>query len=176
MSKIKDIRKHNRKKNLYEKVRRYICTKYLRLKAGSVGENVVANLYTKATKTTYIGENSSFNGMRISGKGSVRIGKYLHSGMDCRIITDVHNYEGEMIPYDDTDIVKDVIIDDFVWIGTNVLILGGVHIGEGAIVQAGAVVVNDIPPYAIAGGNPAKVFKYRDKEHFLKLKAEGKFF
>lgn len=47
--------------------------------------------------------------------------------------------------------------------------------GEGAIIQAGAVVVKDIPPYAIAGGNPAKVFKYRDKEHYETLKAQGKF-
>jgi acetyltransferase-like isoleucine patch superfamily enzyme len=53
--------------------------------------------------------------------------------------------------------------------------LGGVSIGEGAIVQAGAVVVKDIPPYAIAGGNPAKVFKYRDIDHFQKLKEEKKF-
>ena len=35
---------------------------------------------------------------------------------------------------------------------------------------------NEIPPYAIAGGNPAKVFKYRNIEHFQKLKAEGKFY
>ena len=50
------------------------------------------------------------------------------------------------------------------------------HIGEGAIIQAGAVVHGEIPPYAIVGGNPAKVFKYRDIEHFQKLKAEGKVF
>lgn len=51
----------------------------------------------------------------------------------------------------------------------------GVTIGEGAIIQAGAVVVSDIPPCAIAGGAPAKVFKYRNKEHYYKLKQEKKF-
>ena len=61
------------------------------------------------------------------------------------------------------------------WIGTNVIILGGVIIEEGAVIQAGSVVVNDIPACAIAGGHPAKVFKYRDKEHYLKLKQEGRF-
>ena len=52
-------------------------------------------------------------------------------------------------------------IDDDVWIGNNVTILSGVHIGQGAVVAAGAVVTSDIPPYAIVGGVPAKVIKYR---------------
>lgn len=52
---------------------------------------------------------------------------------------------------------------------------GGVLIGEGAIIQAGSVVVSDIPACAIAGGHPAKVFKFRDKEHYYRLKEEGKF-
>lgn len=103
------------------------------------------------------------------------IGNFFCSGQNIHVITDVHNYEGEEILYDATDIVKEVVIDDFVWIGSHVIILGGVRIGEGAIIQAGAVVVNDIPPYAIAGGNPAKVFKYRDIEHFKQLKEEMRF-
>jgi len=53
--------------------------------------------------------------------------------------------------------------------------LGDVTIGEGAIIQAGSVVVNDIPKYTIAGGHPAKVFKYRDAAHYERLKEEGKF-
>ena len=55
------------------------------------------------------------------------------------------------------------------------IILSGVKVGEGAIIQAGSVVVSDIPPCAIAGGHPAKVFKYRDKAHYDKLKYEKKF-
>ena len=57
-----------------------------------------------------------------------------------------------------------------------VLFWGGVTIGEGAIIQAGSVVVSDIPKYAIAGGHPAKVFKYRDIDHYERLKAEAKFY
>lgn len=72
-------------------------------------------------------------------------------------------------------ITKDVVIGDNVWLGINVIILGGVTIGEGAIIQAGAVVVKDIPPLGIAGGNPAQVFKYRDIEHYKKLKREKKY-
>lgn len=54
-----------------------------------------------------------------------------------------------------------IIIDDDVWIGDHALILSGVHIGQGAVVAAGCVVTKDVPPYAIVGGVPAKVIKYR---------------
>lgn len=71
--------------------------------------------------------------------------------------------------------MKNVTIGDFVWIGTGVIILGGVTIGEGAIIQAGSVVVSDVPAYAIAGGHPAKVFAHRDKDHFIERKRNEKF-
>ena len=65
-------------------------------------------------------------------------------------------------------------IGNDVWIGANVTTLQGVSIGDGAVVAAGAVVVKDVPPYAIVGGNPAKVLKYRFDEdvitHLLALK------
>lgn len=55
----------------------------------------------------------------------------------------------------------DIIVDDDVWIGYRATIMSGVHIGQGAVVAAGAVVTKDVPPYAIVGGVPAKVLKYR---------------
>lgn len=58
----------------------------------------------------------------------------------------------------------DIIIDDDVWIGQRALILSGVHIGQGAVIAANAVVTHDIPPYAIVGGVPAKVIKLRFAE------------
>ena len=65
----------------------------------------------------------------------------------------------------------DIIIKDDVWIGTNAIILSGVTIGQGAIIAAGAVVTKDVPPYAIAGGNPAQIIKYRfEPEIIEKLK------
>lgn len=58
-----------------------------------------------------------------------------------------------------------VVIGNDVWIGDSVLLIGGVHIGDGAVVLAGAVVTKDVPSYAIVGGVPAKVIKYRyDKD------------
>lgn len=54
-----------------------------------------------------------------------------------------------------------IVIGDDVWIGYGATILSGVRIGQGAVVAAGAVVTKDVPPYAVVGGVPAKVIKYR---------------
>jgi len=70
-------------------------------------------------------------------------------------------------------VYKAVTIGENVWIGTHVLILPGAEIGEGAVIGAGTVVSGVIPPMAVVGGNPAKVIKYRDRETYERLKAEG---
>lgn len=98
------------------------------------------------TPNTTLGYSCSFNGMTIIGKGKVKIGDYSHSGIECMIITQNHNYEGEEIPYDTTYIVKNVTIGDCVWFGNRVIVVGNVNIGEGAIIAAGAVVTKDVPP------------------------------
>ena len=131
--------------------------------------------FSIVSKQTYLGKNISFNGIKIGGCGKVKIGNNFHSGKDCLIISQNHNYMGDKLPYDDTYICKDVIIKDNVWIGDRVIILSGVTIGEGVIIQAGSVVVNNIPDYSIAGGHPAKVFATRDIFHYNKLKKENKF-
>ena len=58
----------------------------------------------------------------------------------------------------------DIIVGDDVWIGCRAIILSGVHIGQGAIIAAGAVVNKDVPAYAIVAGVPAKIVKYRFEE------------
>lgn len=61
-----------------------------------------------------------------------------------------------------------IIVEDDVWIGTEAFIMPGVRIGRGAIVAARAVVVKDVPPYAIVGGNPAVFIKYRFSEELIR--------
>ncbi|MBU3088279.1 acyltransferase [Clostridium gasigenes] len=122
-----------------------------------------------------IGKGSNLKNCCIESSGGCRIGSYVHCGNNLDIITSNHNYNGELIPYDHTHIKKSVIINDFVWIGNNVSILPGVNVGEGAIIGMGSVVTKDVPQYAIIGGNPAKVIKYRDKCKFEELKRNGKF-
>lgn len=72
------------------------------------------------------------------------------------------------------DEYSDTIIGNDVWIGENAMIMGGVNIGDGAIIAGGATVTKDVPPYAIVGGVPAKIIKYRFEEEeinfLIKLK------
>lgn len=56
---------------------------------------------------------------------------------------------------------KDIIVEEDVWIGCNVTLLSGAHLGRSAVIAAGAVVNSDIPPYCIAGGVPAKPIKFK---------------
>ena len=62
---------------------------------------------------------------------------------------------------------KEIYIGNDVWIGSSVKIMPGVHVGNGAVIGAGAIVTKDVPPYAIVGGVPAKIIKYRFSEEAI---------
>jgi chloramphenicol O-acetyltransferase type B len=160
-------------------IKKFLASFYsslVKMKCHSYQKPLKINGFSVVTSKTFLGKNVNFNGMRISGGGNVTIGDNFHSGRDCLIISQIHNYNsGKAIPYDNTYILKDVVIKDNVWIGDRVIILGGVTLGEGCIIQAGSVVVKDIPDFAIAGGHPAIVFSERNKEHYTKLKETRKF-
>lgn len=89
----------------------------------------------------------------------VRIGRYCQIAKDLLIISGGHDI-GTMEPL---LVGQDVVIEDGVWIGARVTILGGVNIGAGAIIAAGAVVANNVQAYTIVGGVPAKLLKQRPK-------------
>lgn len=109
-----------------------------------------------------IGDNSGI-GQFSEIYGDVRIGNDVMMGTNCIIYTVNHAFDRLDIPMrqQGSSDVKPVIIGDDVWIGGRVTILPGVHIGRGAIIGAGAVVTKDVPEFAIVGGNPAKILKYR---------------
>lgn len=154
-------------------VRNYFYAFKMIRRAKSIGKGFICNAPSYGNHNTQIGDYVCINGVQIIGDGPCKIGSYSQMGHEILIITSNHNYEeGKTIPYDNINIYKEVEIGDFCWIGSRVTILPGAKIGEGAIIQAGSVVHGEIPRCAIAGGNPAKVFKYRNVEHFEKLKNE----
>lgn len=98
----------------------------------------------------------------ITAKSLIQIGDYTRIGSNVQIIDHDHGIEKFFLIKDQKAIIKNVIIGRDVWIGTGAKILKGVTIGDGAIIGANAVVANDIPPYAIAVGIPARVIKFRE--------------
>ena len=92
----------------------------------------------------------------------IRIGPYVQSAIGVTLVAGGHNTQD----YGPLTENQEIVLEGETWIGANVTILGGVTVGRGTIIAAGAVVTQDIPPYSIAGGVPAKVIKSRNTTHF----------
>jgi len=135
----------------------------------SYGAGLRINGFCRFSGTVQLGKNVHINGCRVYGQGGVTVGSNCHFAKGLVILTQNHNYRGRKLPYDESIIPKPVVIHDNVWIGLNVMVLPGVTIGEGAIIQAGSVVSMSIAPLSIAGGNPAKLIKSRDQNHYKML-------
>ena len=94
------------------------------------------------------------------------IAKSITIGNDCRIASDVRIFDSNGHPSDpvkrrrgdppDADSVKEICVEDNVWIGAGAFVFPGVTIGAGSVVSAGAVVLSDVPPDTIVAGNPAR--------------------
>lgn len=98
----------------------------------------------------------------IGTMGEITIGDYVRIGAGCSIISDTHNFEQrDILIKKQGASAQPVVISSNVWLGCQVTVLGGVTIGEGAIIGAGSVVTKDVPPYAIAMGVPCKVSRFR---------------
>lgn len=116
----------------------------------------------------------------------LQMGRYSAVGSNVLVLLDVNHdyhsvYQGVIADYgwdrldrrsigqmvQRTDRHGQILIGNDVWIGDNVTIMSGVRIGDGAIVAAGSVVTKDVPPYAIYGGNPAKLIRYRFSEELI---------
>lgn len=96
--------------------------------------------------------------LTILDKAVVHIGDNVILGPNVNIYTSQHPFH-EIERMRGLEYAKPVIIYDNVWIGGNVTILPGVKINQGAIIGAGSVVTEDIPPYVIAVGNPCRVIR-----------------
>lgn len=95
--------------------------------------------------------------------GPVTIGDHVHIGQHVLISGLNHSYEQVDLKISDQGVtVNPVFIDSNVWIGANVVILPGVHIGEHSVVGAGSVVTRDVAPFTVVVGNPARCVKKWD--------------
>lgn len=99
--------------------------------------------------------NKSF----INSDCKIRCHKQITVGDGCAISHDFTVMDSDAHQLNGEKKTAPVQIGNHVWIGTRVTVLPGVHIGDGAVIAAGAVVTHDIPPKALAGGVPAKVIK-----------------
>lgn len=112
-----------------------------------------------------IGENSGI-GIRSVVPPMVTIGDNVMMGPDCHIFTAFHEFSRTDIPMRDQGYSerKPVVIGNDVWIGIRVIIMPGVHIGNGVVIGAGSIVTKDVPDYAIVAGVPARVIRFRNKD------------
>jgi serine acetyltransferase len=99
----------------------------------------------------------------VYGHGGVTIGDNTLIAAHCRILSSNHTIPGrDGLIRDHPDIRMPTVIGSDVWLGAGVTVLGGVSVGDGCVVAAGAVVTKDLPPYAIAMGVPAQVVRFRE--------------
>ena len=120
-----------------------------------------------------IGENTEISMYsRVASMGYVKIGNHVLTGPHVFIADYNHEYQNPMKPVmyhgnrftPRNDGQPNLLIDDGTWIGTNVVIVGNVHIGKNCVIGANSVVTKDIPDYSVAAGIPAKVIKRYDFE------------
>jgi maltose O-acetyltransferase len=111
-----------------------------------------------------LGDHSGIGDDSVLGQDAeIRIGNDVMIGPQLLIFTANHRMgKGDLLRKQGFEPAEAVTIEDDVWIGARVIILPGVTIHTGAVIAAGALVNKDVPAYAIVGGVPAKILKYRE--------------
>ena len=142
--------------------RRFLCKHIF----ATCGEKLVVenNAYFGNGKDFRIGNEGALGTNFKSLNRIVTIGNYLMMAEDVLLLGGGHKYDRLDIPmgHQPSEPKTPLFIEDDVWIGARAIILPGCkHIGKGVIIGAGSVVTKDIPDYAIVGGNPARVIKFR---------------
>ncbi len=111
----------------------------------------------------HIGANSNLGDYNFVGAaGGVRIGANVLIGQNVRFHSENHLFSRTDLPIKAQGVShQGILVEDDVWLGAGVTLLDGVRVGQGAVVAAGSVVTKDVPPFAVAGGAPAQVLRYR---------------
>ena len=161
------------RKGLKAKLESALYSIAVRRRAKSCGRDLyILGPGVNVTSNTTVSDGVGFGkDVKIYGDGPVFIGRRAVLAEDTLVYTQVHDYDhSDVLPFGWGFTYPETRIDDYAWLGVRCIVLPGAHIGEGAVVQAGSVVMGNIPPCAIAAGNPAKVIGWRDVEHYNKLK------
>lgn len=117
-------------------------------------------------RETEIGDNFYAGQFNYFAGGPIKIGNDVRIANDVIIETTAHYFDDLETPiYRQGSYRLPVSIGNNVWIGDRATILGGVAVGDGAIIGAGAVVTRDVPPNAVVAGNPARVLRMRGKSN-----------
>lgn len=130
----------------------------------NIGKNVIMpiSLAKKMNKNVTIGDCTSIQTDAIDFRSPVHIGSHVIIGYGTEIITTSHYIDSPEWEHK----YYGITIDDYAWIPTKVLVLPSCrHIGYGAVVGSGSVVVKDVEPMSVVSGNPAKEFKKRKCVH-----------
>ena len=141
----------------FPKLRSLVVMSFLKSSCKKLRVKKGAEISINAT----IGNNSEL-GTRCMIQANVSIGDNVIMGPDVKIYSRNHRFDRIDIPIQmQGKTYHETIIGNDVWLGANVIITAGCKISNHVIVAAGAVVTKDIPEYAIVGGVPAKILKYR---------------
>lgn len=138
--------------------------KIARQQGAIIGDGVIMplSLARKANRNLIIGNHVSIQTDKIDLRSPIQIGNNVIIGYNTEIITTSHNIDSKEWEHKHYGIV----IEDYVWLPTNVLVLPSCRkIGYDAVVGSGSVVVKDIEPMSVVSGNPAKEFKKRNCVH-----------
>lgn len=135
-----------------------------RKRGATIGEGVIMplSLAKRANQNLTIGNHVSIQTDLIDLRSPVTIGDHVIIGNGTEIITTSHNIDSPEWEHR----YYGITIDAYAWIPTKVMVLPSCrHIGEGAVIGSGSVVVKDVEPMSVVSGNPAKEFKKRKCVH-----------
>jgi acetyltransferase-like isoleucine patch superfamily enzyme len=107
----------------------------------------------------------------LDARNGIEIGCHVNFSANVSVYTLQHNHRDPLFACNQPGDMR-VMIGDRAWIGPNVIILPGVHVGEGAVCAAGCVVTKDVEPYTVVAGIPAK--KIGNRQHNLTYEFHGK--
>ena len=127
----------------------------------ALGDNAYIAAYAYVTDTVSMGRHSTINPFAVV-RGQVTLGDSVRIGAHSSLLGFNHTFELDDRPIHQQPITsRGITVGDDVWIGSHVVVVDGVTIGEHSVSGAGAVVTRDVPPYSVVAGNPAKVLRDR---------------